>query len=194
MLFHVTIFGHSYVKDLANLGKFDILIENNTFFLKFLPFPGATFCTFIDNPALFERIKETNPDFVIVILGGNDLKANIELSHIYDRCKSFYTTLRSYLPNSWIIASQIENRFYHPQNRFGSPPSGDFDFLRSHFNQFLKKKAFKDFLLRVQGPNRLDGEENYRDSVHLNAVGLSKYFSYIECTLSYAYIKKFGNK
>ena len=115
MLFHVTIVGHSYVKDLANLGKFDIRIENNTFFLKFLPFPGATFCTFIDNPALFERIKETNPDFVIVILGGNDLKANIELSRIYDRCKSFYTTLRSYLPNSWIIASQIENRFYHPQ-------------------------------------------------------------------------------
>ena len=103
-------------------GNLTFVLRIILFFLKFLPFPGATFCTFIDNPALFERIKETNPDFVIVILGGNDLKANIELSHIYDRCKSFYTTLRSYLPNSWIIASQIENRFYHPQNRFGSPP------------------------------------------------------------------------
>lgn len=148
----------------------------------------------MENRNYFESLKVENPDFLIIILGGNDLKVNVELSLVYEDCARFYNILREFLPDSIIIASQIENRFYKCNNRFGSPSAETFDFMRRHFNRHLKNKPFKDCLLQIQGPNRLDSEDNFRDGVHLNINGLTKYFDIIEGTLSYAYTKKFVNK
>ena len=194
MDYRVTLFGHSYVGDLSRYGKTKISVNNIDFCLDFIFVPGATFSTFINNPWYFDQLKARSPDFVIVILGGNDIKTDIDLAKNYEDCTKFYNILRERLPSAVIIAAQIENRFYLEGNRFGCPPSEKFDHLRRHFNRFLKNKAFKHCLLQVQGPGRLDDRENYRDRVHLNIVGIKKYFEIIENTLSYAYTKKFVNK
>ena len=156
-------------------------------------FSGASFTTFLKHTNHFESLKAFEPDIVVVILGANDLKASVELSEIYDQCTKFYCLLREFLPKAFIIASQIENRFYSANNRFDSPLAADFDYLRRHFNRFLKNKPFKDCLMQVQGSGRLDSQEYYRDSVHLNHRGLNKYFQFIENTLSFAFNKGFAN-
>ena len=194
MIYKVTLIGHSYVADLFRYGRKRITVSNVEFELNYIYVPGATFSTFIEKPVYFDNLKFQSPDFVIVVLGGNDLKVNTDLSRNYEDCTKFYDTLRDRVPGVIIIASQIENRFYSEGNKFGSPPGAKFDFLRRHFNRFLKNKPFKDCLLQVQGPGRLDGLENYRDSVHLNRRGLEKYFEIIENTLSYAFAKFFVNK
>ena len=195
MIFKVVIFGHSFVRDIASLGRRVITLSNDVeFCLNYLSVPGASFATFLNDNKHFEHLRSLNPDFVIVLLGGNDLRIDTELAEVYKDCTKFYTRLREIVPDSIIIASQIENRFYKSENRFGSPVGENFDFLRRHFNRFLRNKPFKDFLLQVQGPNRLDKKENYRDCVHLNSLGLNKYFEIIKCTLSFAYNKRFVDK
>ena len=194
MVYRVCLFGHSYVGDLSRYGKTEISVNGIDFSLDYIFVPGATFSTFINNSLHFDQLKVLSPDFVVVILGGNDIKIDVDLSKIYEDCTRFYNLLRERLPSAVIIAAQIENRFYLDTNRFGCPPADKFDFLRRHFNRFLKNKAFKDCLLQVQGPGRLDNEENYRDRVHLNYLGISKYFEIIENCLSYAFTKKFVNK
>lgn len=186
MIFKVAIFGHSYVRDLQTLGEVNITDCHIKFNLRYFPFPGATFNTFIDNPDCFELLKTFSPHFIIVVLGGNDLKDSVELSDIYRNCKHFYTLLRDNFPKATIIASQIENRFYLSNNRFGSPAARTFDYLRRHFNRHLNNQPYKDHILQVQGPNRLDKSENYRDFVHLSQLGLRKYFRIIVCTLTFA--------
>ena len=41
----------------------------------------------------------------------------------------------------------------------------------------------------IAGPNRLDNEVYFRDSVQLNSVDLAKYLSLIKSTLAYCYRK-----
>ena len=191
MKLKVALFGHSYIRDLKSLGETNICdLGDAEFSLKYFSYPGATFSTFINGQRNFDALKVYQPHYIIVILGGNDLKVSVQLSDIYKECTDVYRILRETLSQAIIIASQIENRFYEPDNGFGSPAAKTFDFLRRHFNHFLKNKAFKDFLLQVQGPNRLDKKENYRDAVHLSPLGLRKYFAIIRCTLSYAYRNK----
>ena len=191
MVYKVTLIGHSYVGDLSRCGKTEIVVFDTVFRLNFFSVSGATFSTFINNPVYFDQLKSQLPDIVIVILGGNDLKINIDLSQNYEECANFYNTLREKIPGAIIIASQIENRFYSEGNRFNSPSSQTFDYLRRHFNRFLKNKHFKDCLMQIQGPGRLDEERYYRDGVHLNSNGLKKYFEIIENTLSYTLQKFF---
>ena len=155
MKFNVVVFGHSYVRDLSRQGITEFSMADNSFRLDYVSLPGANFCSF-DHTDHFEVVKSKKPDFVVVILGGNDLRVKTDLSKVYADCTRFYNTLRDFLPDSIIIASQIENRFYQDNNRFGCPPGKQFDYLRRHFNRFLKNKKFKDCLLQVQGPNRLD--------------------------------------
>ena len=105
MIFEVCVFGHSYVRDLSHLGKSEIVISDNIFKLNFVSVPGATFSTFLSDPTYFEHLKSQQPDFVIVILGGNDLKADVELSVTYENCRKFYEALRVSIPDSVMIAN-----------------------------------------------------------------------------------------
>ena len=190
MHFKLALLGHSYVRDLASLGEHEITVSGAKFSLNYFSIPGATFSSLISNSVHLESVKSYKPDYIVVILGGNDLKIDVELSQVYKDCSTFYEKLREFCPNSIIIASQIENRFYEANNRFNSPPAKTFDYLRRHFNRFLKNKPFIDFLLQVQGPNRLDKRDYYRDDVHLSRSGLSKYFTIIECTITFVYLNK----
>ena len=183
---NITFFGRSYVRDLAKLGHKTLLIDNVQYKLEYIASPGATFQTFLREPAFFQRLQESEPDFTFVILGGNDLKMNINLQDIFDDCQVFYRMVKDYVPNSCIIASEIENRFYKPNNRWGWK-EGAFDVMRRRFNKWLQKKSFKHYLLKIQGP--LDHEENYRDGVHLGDIGMDRYCKILDTTISYVSVK-----
>ena len=184
--YEVVVFGHSYVRDLATLDRTQLDIEGNVFHLSYITVPGGTFSTFINNRRYLEQLKAKSPDFVIVVLGGNDLKYDVDLSENYEKCFTFYNLLRQTVrPDTLVVASQIENRFYKPNNRFGWPPGRAFDLKRRRFNEFLKNKPFQDSLLKVEGPDLLDKKENYRrDGVHLNGLGLNRFFGAIEDKLN----------
>ena len=184
--YRVTFFGHSYVRDLMKTTPIRMQINNADLELTFITVPGGTFRTFLENVVYFDRLKEIDPHFTIVILGGNDLRANKPIQTNYQDCYRFYTTLKNYVPNTCIIGTEIENRFYKPNNRFGWPNDETFNRMRQQFNRFLWRQSFKDFVLRVQGPNLLDHESNYRDGVHLNYRGMRRFNELIKDSLTYA--------
>ena len=113
---------------------------------------------------------------------------NGNLKTILDDCQAFYRMVKDYVPNSIVIASEIENRFYRPNNRWGWT-QGAFDVMRRRFNKWLQKKSFKNYLLKIQGPHLLDHEENYRDGVHLGHIGMGKYCNILDATISLVYSK-----
>ena len=183
---NITFIGHSYVRDLAKLGHKTLLIDSVQYKLEYIASPGGTFQTFLRKPAFFQRLQASEPDFTFVILGGKDLKMNINLQDIFDDCQAFYRMVKDYIPNSCIIASEIENRFYKPNNRWGWK-EGAFDVMRRRFSNWLQKKSFKHYLLKIQGP--LDHEENYRDGVHLGRIGMDRYCNILDSTISYVNVK-----
>ena len=172
--FRVAFFGHSYVRDLRNFLPKKLLINDVEFDLSFITVPGGTFHTFLDNKFYFDRLKEIDPHFTFVFLGGNDLRANAPLRDTSQACTQFYWILRDYIPKSCIIGSEIENRFYKPNNRFGWPTDGTFNRMRQRYNRIFRRCTLKDFVLRIEGPDLLDHQRNYRDGVHLNQGGLRR--------------------
>lgn len=188
----VAIIGHSYVKDLFLLNRNHILLEDNTQVeLHFTFSPGCKLTHYVNNPHLLSEAKNFNPDIVIAIIGGNDIVNSITTEDLHRNCRDFYTFLRSEFPNSKLVGSQIELRFYNHSNRFDCPPHSEFDLRRKSFNTFLKRLKVKDCILQVQGQGRLDDRSFYRDLVHLNSLGLNKYFDIIENTIQYCYNKFF---
>ena len=87
--------------------------------------------------------------------------------------------LRNGLPNTTIIAAQLELRLYASNNRWNAPDSAEYLRRRNNLNTFLKKLILKDALMMVAGKNRIDCASYYRGEVHLNRVGLIKYFDFI---------------
>ena len=180
----VTIAGHSYVRDLynnySNSCLNDLKINSVNLNFKFIYSPGGKFSTFINNECLFDQIVESKPDILLVILGGNDLATDVELSKIKSDCSEFYNLLRQNLASTYIICSQIESRFLLRENRFRTPAADTFYFLANNFNNWLKNKSFKDRLLCIRGPGRLCNPDLYKaDKIHLNPVGLNKLFDII---------------
>ena len=187
----VSVFGHSYVRNLWSAFEQNTITahEGIELDIEYFGSSGATFRFFLDNPFHVNALVNSKPEFIVVILGGSDLKAHRPLQDIYHDCTKFYELLRDKLPASIIIASKIENRFYSRDNYHNSPLPEQFDYLRRHFNHFLKNKKFKDCILQVQGSDRLDNPEFYGDGVHLNADRLNRFFTFIVATVSFAYNK-----
>ena len=82
-----------------------------------------------------------------------------------------------------LVASQIESRFIEEGDRcerFGTPTFKLFNKLSLHYNRWLNKQKFKDALLVIRGHHKLDNPSYYKDSVHLNHLGLDKYWSLIK--------------
>lgn len=182
MTLRVAIFGHSYVRDLQSSN----FRPPPCYTFKYFALPGATFTSVLNSPAQLNPLQRFQPHFCVVILGGNDIKAHTPISETYRLCKEFYTLLRTLLPQTRILASQIENRFYARHNKYNSPPAKTFNFLRKHFNRHLRNKDYKDNIVQLQGTNRLDSRRYYRDLVHLTRQGLRILFRYILNTISYA--------
>lgn len=163
-----------------------MLHEQQSVNINYKYFPGANYSTFLsDNSLLLQSIVD-KPEVVVVILGGNSISRDVTNFEVFKQCRAFYKLLRDHLPNSRIIAAQIELRFYETPNRFGAPGPEDFRKRRNQLNRFLQTLKLKDNLLIIAGPGRLDNQQYYKDSVHLNKVGLRVYMSILKTTIDYS--------
>ena len=118
------------------------------------------------------------------------MKENGDLSIVKQYCRDFYLLLCERLPNTCIIASQVELRFHVKKNKFDAPLAEHYKLLRRYLNKFILSLKCKDFLLRVESTGRLDNQRLYRDAVHLNTVGLNHLFKLMKDCLSYCYRNK----
>lgn len=188
----VLLLGHSYVRDLKQFIDSPIIkVKSNLYLeLEFLTIPGSTFETFINSLSYLEKATNLSPDIIIIILGGNDIKINVPLQHIYHSCKEFFKLIKNKLPNAYCIVSQIEDRYHTHINRFLTPTFENFRTLSNSYNRWLLRQDFKDRVLCIKGPNKLSNRTLYKDSVHLNAQGLEKLYNIIKDTLINTCIEK----
>ena len=182
---NVLVIGHSYVKDLSKLGHNSFTIDQNHYNVKFWYKSGATYKKFFVDRSFDQKIQIYNPDYIVVVLMGNSLTQNNSNSDIYAECREFYDNLKSAAPDAVIISAQIEARYYKPNNKWNAPVGEEFFKRRSILNKFLCRLKQKRFVLSVTGPGRLDNENYYRDEVHLNSVGIQKYWSLLKSTIAY---------
>ena len=190
-LTRITFIGHSYVKELAKR-KFELMLNNMNVIPEYIGVPGGTFKTFLYHPQYLQALKDSQPDIVVVILGGNDLKSLAGLEKNFEECAQFYGILHETVPCDILIASQVETRFYRRNNRFGCPTHHRFDQLRRHFNRFLERHISYDLILEIEG--YLDERMDYRDGVHLSDTGWVKYLDIIKKTLKMAEDKRQAHK
>ena len=190
----VLLIGHSFVRDLkSHIDKHHqriVNVPNGKNFQLFFSFvPGATFETYLSQPELLDYALQLNPEVIVIILGGNDIKRDVDLSVVKDHCYKFFHWLKLKLPSAYLIGTQIESRFIElgdRYERFGTPHTEEFKKLSVFFNSWLNKQKFKNKLVCIRGPNKLDNKCYYRDSVHLNDLGLTKYFELLKnCLIDY---------
>ena len=181
----VVLLGHSYVRDLGRLSESTLEVNSSVKLeISYSAFPGAKFSHFLENLDRLQDLFHAQPEFVVVILGGNDFDNNSPLSEICDRARAFYHILRSNLPRSKIFAAQVECRFYRPNNRFECPEAAQYKKITSYFNKFLKKLSYIDNLICVLGPNRLSNKSLFKtDGVHLTLAGVQKLWDIIRSFL-----------
>ena len=181
----VLILGHSYVRDLERLGNREITVNNILVHLSYLSFPGFRFVDFLQSPKLLDKAISLFPDIILVILGGNDIRTDVDLSVVKDNCRDFFALLCSKFSGSFIIASQIEFRHLKKVNRHSSPAEDLFRKLANSFNNWLNKQKFKDKILIVNGVGKLSDASLFKaDGVHLNIHGLEILFELIVSALS----------
>ena len=181
----VVLFGHSYVRDLVRLSQSVIDINSSVSLeISHSAFPGAKFSHFLENPDKLQDLFHVQPEFVVVILGGNDFDDKTPLSVVCDRARAFYHLLRSNLPKTKIYATQVECRFYKPNNRFECPETAQYKKITTYFNKFLKKLSYIDNLICILGPNRLSNRALFKaDGVHLTPEGVHKLWDIIRSFL-----------
>ena len=185
------IIGHSHVRDLGQYFKtvnINCIKSTNgcELYPRFKCIPGATYSTYLKNPELLDYSSDASPCIIVVILGGNDIKVSVDLSTVKNSCYQFFKLLKSKFPRSYIIASQVELRYIEAGDRYekhGNPHTEEFRKLSVYFNSWLNKQKFKDRLLCIRGPHKLDCRDLYRDSVHFNRLGLKKFVSILKATL-----------
>ena len=179
------IVGHSYVRRLQQVFPARLNIDNVDFDCSFFGYSGAKFYILVANDSFVSQLKTFDPDFVLVLLGGNDFSNQLSLTTVKEHCLEFYRKLRNWLPAVKIIASQVELRYYSDNNRFRCPTGIDYHYQRKYLNRFIYKLKCKDFLFRLDGISRLDNKALYVDEVHLNTQGLEKLTTLIKSGLSY---------
>ena len=181
----VLIFGHSYVRDLSQLGNRLVNVKELPVHFSYFSYPGFSFSDFLEKPHLLDCLIQEDPDIVVVVLGGNDLKVNVELVQVRENCENFFKLLREKVPRAYLVASQIETRHCETVNRHGSPSKELFKKLAVNFNKWLNKQTFKDKILIVNGDSKLGNCKYFKgDGVHLNSEGLKLYFDLIVDCLS----------
>ena len=148
--------------------------------MDYFSFPGYGFRNFLDGKHLIADLVTCAPDIVIILLGGNDIKIDVDLNIVKKDCEGFYLLLRSKLPKSFIIASQVEHRHLDVPNRHGTPSVDLYRKLANNFNKWLARQSFKDKILLLNGADKLSNPIFFRsDGIHLNQKGLSLVFDLI---------------
>lgn len=172
---NVCMIGHSYIRYLHNENLRFVEIKHNLRAqLSYVFRAGATFRTFLENKGWVDLAKGSNPDIIIVYLGGNDIREQTPLQVVYKNAKDFYALLRELFPNAKIVASQVESRYLAHTNSFGTPAAQQYSSLANYLNNYLNKEIkTKDKLFMVKGANKLSNPDIYGpDGVHLTDTGL----------------------
>ena len=138
-------------------------------------------------PEHLDKISDSKPDIVVAIIGGNSIVNSSTNHEICEKLREFYKILRSKLPQTLIIAAQIEQRFYKENNRYNAPLEEEFKQRKNSMNKCLNRIKEKDNLLIISGKNRLEDSQYYkRDGIHLNDCGLKVYMQILKTTVTYA--------
>lgn len=178
----VLVYGHSYVRELeqkcdwpqsltVNDQELDVLFT-------FRYFPGKNYQFLVERPQEFEILEELNPDYMIIILGGNSIVDTWSNGEVKALANEFYEKLNESLPDTVKIAVQIEPRYYEEDNPFGAPTADDFNRRRQIINNFVNKQLKRRGLvdhMALLGPASMYGPDSFRDGVHLNDEALQEY-------------------
>lgn len=184
----VAYLGHSYVRDLKRLDILqDKIGDSEQCVIQYFSIPGSCFKTWLDFPKQLSLCMDYNPDFLLICLGGNSITEHVSDIGLQEYCYKFYELLGSLLPNTILIAVQVETRFPIIPNKFGTPCYEIYKKRRLKFNKFLKKFKLRHYLANIQSPGRLDDRKYYNGDVHLNSRGLKKYYNLLHATVVYAY-------
>ena len=192
----VLIFGHSYARELAGVGPWDIVVtgaEGQEYQLafEFRGYPGRDYGWLLENPQKIEEIRDLNPDIVVVILGGNSITAALSNTEICHQAAEFYTLLKAAAkPACLKLAVQIESRFVAPGNRHGAPQAVEFNQRRTIINNFvnkrLRRRGLVDRMILLGGAGHIVNPANFADGVHLRRAALARYKQSIINGISYA--------
>ena len=190
----VLLYGHSYVRDLNQKCQWEnhILVNNKLVNVEyhFRYFPGKDFEFLLNKEDEFGIVAAIKPDIIVIVLGGNSIVAAKSNEEIRALISSFYTKLRQSLPESIIIATQIEPRFCAPGNRHGAPEAEEFNRRRTVLNNFMNKTIKKAGLLNhmvlLGSSEFLNHHQYFTDGVHLKGIGLQRYQAAILGTIRYS--------
>lgn len=166
---HLLFIGHSWVRDLEkNILPSDLPITFD--FVEYKGYPGATFETLSSKIDAYPI--ESCPQCIVVLAGSNDL--SLDISDLKSNALKFYTKLRKRFPNSFIIASNIENRFYSDSERHKlSPPIEEYRRKARSFKNWIHKKNLPVNKTLYLNDPKISCINNFKaDGVHLNRRGL----------------------
>ena len=189
----VLFYGHSYVRDLHRKCNWaePLVVAGQQVHVDYLfrYFPGKDYDFVVNRPQEAETLKSINPDYIIVILGGNSIVESRTNGEINELAANFYANLKKCLPHTVVITAQIEPRYYSEANRFGAPPAAEYNrrrvILNNYLNQKLKKRGLIDFMALL-GSAAVYNEAAFTDGVHLRHQPLLEYQQVMLNTLVYA--------
>ena len=169
------IIGHSWVSNLQENGLTNINIVGQNCEVHYICKPGKRYQDFSSDSSVFEEAANFNPDYIVVILVGNSILGRFSNTQIREWLQEFYTLLRRSVPAAKILATECEQRFYQPGNRFGAPVGEAYRLRRVAVSNLIRRLRSKDHILRISETAKLDNIRLYkRDGVHLNTTGIKK--------------------
>ena len=181
-IYNLAILGHSQVKNLSKLDKRCIVVRRKLIRIRYFHSMGSNYQAIRLGPAL-QHIFQFQPHFIVVWVAGNEVGSSKTREEIKNEMIDFYQTLRDEFPNTCLIATQVENRFYEPENDYGAPHGKEWELKRNCINVYMNRSLrTKDYLIPLGDKDGLDDEKFYnpRDLVHLNKRGLEKFFEKLE--------------
>ena len=120
--FKVTLFGHSYIRDLNSLDNKQLVVDDKfKVDLRYLFRSGATVNYYFFNEDSYETLFSDSPDVIFIFLGGNDLRIDWDIHETIFRYKSIVQRIALRLPKTAIICAYIEPRFAPSNPYFNTP-------------------------------------------------------------------------
>ena len=180
--YRILLFGHSYIRDIQNLGHKEVIVDDKfTIDLEYIFKPGGTVTHYCNNKGLLDPLIASSPDVLFIFLGGNDLRTDRDIYDTITLYKNLVLYLSSRLPNIPIICSYIEPRFALPGGPYHTPDQLVYKSYARKFNNWLKNwdVPYRKFL--TWGSNRLENKDLFKqDGIHLNQQGLFVLWNLLE--------------
>ena len=186
------VIGNSHVNKLRQIANTQFEHLETRVYINYYGVSGGSFHTFTENNcALLYWLKNRfNPQVIVCIVGGNSVNIINDNQTYYTVAEGFYQSVRYIFDGAYIIASQLEARYYKPGNRFNAPLEKEYKRRRVAINHFVSSLKFKDHVLMLSGKNRLDEKSMYEPDkqgnlVHFTPLGYVKLNTYIQKTVGY---------